>query len=108
MAYPSVYSSEFQQACRIWLEESGEVFALFRYSHAAGSRDYEFFTNDTELQNRIAHLPPQTCVTVWGEHQMPLRGVIDEAFIARALEQVPDANEWLLIGLDRVIYGSAS
>src|SRR5437016_1615130 len=103
MSYPSVYSPAFQQSCKRWLEEQREVLAVFRYSHAAGARDYEFFTSYGDLQDRIGQLRPRTCVTVWGEPQLPLRGLVDAAFINRALEQIPDGTEWLLTGLERVV-----
>lgn len=108
MAYPSVYASGFQETCRRWLAEESEVLALFRYSRAAGARSYEIFTTYPALQERIGQFPPQTCVTVWGEFQLPLRGHVDKAFIARALEQIPDNQDWLLIGLDKMVYGAAS
>ena len=108
MAYPSVYSSTFQEACKQWLEEQGEVLALFCFSRAAGSRSYEFFTDYLALQERIAQLPPSTCVTVWEDRQLTLRGIVDQVFIARALEQIPDKTDWLLTGLERVVYGKSS
>ena len=54
MAYLSVTSPEFQEACKQWLNELGEVLVLFRYSHAAGSKDYEFFTDISLLNDRIS------------------------------------------------------
>ncbi len=108
MAYLSVYTAAFQDACKQWIQEQGEVLALFRYSYAAGSKSYEFFTTYADLQERTGQLPARTCVTVWGEPLLPLRGIVDDAFIAHSLGQIPEAREWLFTGLDRVVYGKAS
>ena len=47
-------------------------------------------------------------MTVWGEPQLPLRGVVEEEFIAQALKQIPEREEWRITGLDRVVCGAAS
>ena len=66
------------------------------------------FTSYADLQKSVDATPPRTCITVWSEYQMPLRGQVDEAFLALASEQMPEGGEWLLIGLDRVDCGVAS
>src|SRR6185369_13053558 len=101
MAYPSVFSPDFQAALKHSFDEQGEVLALFRFSHAAGSRDYEFFPCYATLQERIARLPQRTCVTIWGQPQLPLRGRADASLLEQARRHLPEGKEWLLLGLER-------
>ena len=37
-----------------------------------------------------------------------MRGQVDEAFINRALQEIPDGCEWLLTGLERMARGKGS
>ena len=41
-----------------------------------------------------------------GKH-LPLRGVVDDAFIARAIDMIPDGDEWLIVGQSYLNYGLA-
>ena len=91
-------SPEFEETARRWYDESGELLVMVRYHAAAGSRDYRLFDEIAALQSWIAILPPRTSVTVFRGRHLPLRGVIDEPFIARCLREIPD-DAWHLISL---------
>lgn len=108
MSYPSTKSAAFQNTVQHWIETQGEVLTLFRYSHAAGSKAFEFYSDFAVWQARVEEMQPKTCVSVWGEKQLPLRGCIDEAFVAQARVLIPEATEWLLVGLEKVTYGRYS
>lgn len=53
-------------------------------------------------------MAPKTCVIVFREKQLPLRGKVDARFIEIALETIQDEEEYLLAGLERVNYGAMS
>ena len=108
MGYPPTSDHSFRETIARWLESTGEVLTLIRYHAAAGSRDFEFFRSFPAFLTRLAELPPRTCVIVFGECQLPLRGRVDDAFIAKALELVPDGVEWLAVGLSKTIAASRS
>lgn len=76
--------------------EHGAVLALIRYSCTAGSRDFEFFGSFQTFSERLRQLPYSTCVTVFRQPQLPMRGVVDDAFIVRCLESIPDGSEYLV------------
>ena len=103
MGYASTDSAEFRTIVESWIADRSEVLALIRYSGAAGSKDFEFFHTVEEFRNRLARLLPSTCITVFRDPQLPLRGRIDDEFIARAIEAIPDGVEYLVAGLEQIV-----
>ena|ERR1041385_1431177 len=80
-----------------WLNAHGEIFVLFRYSHAAGNKDFEFFSSFTMFAERLLRLPPLTGVSVFRQRQLPIRGKITESFIAACLKDIPNGTEFLVL-----------
>src|SRR5687768_11921854 len=108
MSYLSTEDSTFRLRVEGWLERRGEVAALIRYSRAAGSKSFEFFYAREAFSDRLRQLPGSTCVTVFREPQLPLRGRVDEEFLRAALAHIPDGVEYLIAGLEEVSDGKYS
>jgi hypothetical protein len=108
MAYQSTRSESFRRTACDWITRCGEVLALIRFSRAAGAKDFEFFTSPEAFEARLADLPVQTCVTLFRDRQLPIRGSVDEQFIDRALALIDVDSEWLLVALERTRYGEYS
>jgi hypothetical protein len=108
MAHLSTRDAIFQRTVETWLGERGEVSALIQYSAAAGNKGFEFFTSMPSFSSRMAELAPRTCVTVFGDQQLPVRGFIDDTFISALLAHVPDGAEYLVAGLEIKHYGKCS
>jgi len=106
MAYQSTSSPDFLRLVEEWIQENQEVLVMIRYSAMAGSKDFEFYYSIDGFKNRLSELPSRTCIIAFRQRQLPLRGKVDAAFINRALETLPDAGEWLLVGLDYIDYGT--
>jgi hypothetical protein len=81
---------------------------LIRYSKAAGNKDFEFFTSFGALSSRISQLPPSTSIIAFKQPQLPLRGIVDEDFIATCLSCVPDGSEFLVLETAPRTYGKTS
>lgn len=81
---------------------------MFRFHAGAGNRSFEFFRSLEAFNHRLSELAPRTSVIVFGDIQLPLRGVVDERFVERALRSVADGTEWTLARLTRTIAGSQS
>jgi hypothetical protein len=105
MAYLSTNDAPFRARTAHWIAERQEVLVLIRYSHSAGAKDFEFFGSVEAFDARLRDLPPRTCVTVFGEQQLPLRGRVNDAFIDQALALVPDGTEYVVVGLEQVRAG---
>ena len=108
MSYTSSHDPKFRARIAAWIAERQEVVVLIRSSRAAGSKDFEFFTSVDAFNARIQELAPQTCVTVFGSPQLPLRGTVDDDFVRKALTLISDGDEFLILGLRPVKYGSVS
>jgi hypothetical protein len=108
MSYPSTSDPKFISTLKTWFRDQPELLALIRYHAHAGSKDFEFFSAFEALVERFRALPPRTCVTVFRQPQLPLRGVVDDAFIARCMSALPDGSEYLIAELERRTAGAGS
>jgi hypothetical protein len=93
----STTDKEFLRTVNDWLNIQLEVLVLIRYSRAAGNKSFEFVASFESLRERLKELAPATCVTVFRERQLPLRGCVDDEFIGKCLNSVQDGSEFLVV-----------
>jgi len=108
MGYTSTQDPTFISTVQAWIESKKEVFALIRFHAAAGSKSFEFFQSMDAFKNRLNELHARTCITVFRDPQLPLRGCVDEEFIQTALAAIPDGAEFLVVALELTTIGRAS
>jgi hypothetical protein len=108
MSYKSTTDITFLETVKGWLDHRGEILVLVRYSHAAGQKDFEFFTSFEVFLKSVAELPPLACVTVLAQPQLPLRGMVDDHFITTCLDLLPENEEHLVIEMEPRIYEGTS
>jgi hypothetical protein len=80
-----------------WLQRSGEVLVILRYFRAAGAKDFALCRTPADFEALVQAVPRGTDIEVFRDAQLPLRGVVDEAFIEAALTTIPEGREYLLI-----------
>lgn len=80
-----------------WLERSGEVLVILRYLRAAGRKDYALCRDASEFHDLVRSAPLGTDIEVFKEPQLPMRGVVDGAFIELASRSASEWSEYLLI-----------
>ena len=81
---------------------------MIRFSRRGGVKSFEFFDSFDSFKERLTELPPRTCVIVFAERQLPIRGVVDDELIGRALECIANGSEYLIAGLSKETCGKAS
>ena len=108
MGYTSSTNARFLGTLDEWLRSRHELLVLIRYSHAAGSKDFEFFSSFEALTERLRGLPPRACITAFRQPQLPIRGLVDDSLIPTCLRGIPDGSEYLLVETVRRTYGQAS
>jgi len=108
MSYASSTDERFLATLDEWFRSRREILLLVRYSHAAGSKDFEFFSSFEPLTERLRSLPPRTCIIAFRQPQLPIRGIIDDSFITTCLSSIPDGSEFLVVDTIRRTVGRAS
>jgi hypothetical protein len=106
--YPSTDDPTFRSSVERWIADNGEVLAVIRFAGGAGSKSFEFFQSIEAFTRRVEELPTAASVTVLAEHQLPLRGLVDDEFIERARSTIRDGHEWLIVCLEKITMGAAS
>jgi hypothetical protein len=99
-ALPSTTDKKFLKTLQDWLCAESEIMILVRYSRAAGSKSFEFFSSFAALRERLALLKPETGVTAFRKHQLPLRGRVDDEFIGKCSSSIPACSEFLVLETD--------
>jgi hypothetical protein len=97
MDYASATDPAFLGKLESWLGAQPEILVLIRYSLAAGSKGFEFFSSFDDLATRIHQLPPSTSIIAFKQPQLQLRGVVNDDFIANCLSRVPNGSEFLVL-----------
>ena len=97
MSLKSAAGEEFLKTVEDWLRSQGEVLILICYSRAAGAKEFEFYTSFAALQKTLHKLQAETCVKVFRNPQLPLRGIVDDEFIGKCLDSVPDGSEYAVV-----------
>jgi hypothetical protein len=98
----------FLGALEQWFVNQPEILVLIRYPYAAGSKSFEFFSSPVAFFERLRELPRRAEVTAFRHPQLPLRGVVDAAFVERCIRTIPEGSEFLLVETVRTTYGRAS
>jgi len=88
---------EFLDTLEHWLQSQPEILVLIRPSRAAGKKSFEFFSSFTALSERLHQLRASTNIIVFKQPQLPLRGVVDDAFIESCLSSIPDGAEFVVV-----------
>ncbi len=71
---PSTTDKEILKSLEDWLRGQSEIMILVRYSRAAGSKSFEFFTSFAALRARLAQLKAETSVTAFPKASTPAAG----------------------------------
>ena len=108
MSYGPISDPKFLDTVESWFRSQPEILALIRYSHAAGNREFELFSSFRDFAERLRQLPHLACVIAFRQPQLPLRGVVDDSFIARCLQSIPDGSEYVVTETVRRVYGRMS
>ena len=100
MLLRSVKDTGFLNLVRKWLDASGEIFVVVRYSHSAGAKDYLFINSFAHFESLISNLPAMADVIVFRRRQLPIRGVADAVLLERSLLEIPDGEEFMFLNLE--------
>ena len=80
-----------------WIEATGEVLVVLRYLRAAGAKDFALCRTRQEFESLVSSARRGTDICVFRDRQLPLRGVVDEAFVELALRSIADEDDFILL-----------
>src|SRR5690606_34701033 len=91
---------KFLETVNSWIEASGEVLVILRYLRAAGARDFGLIDSADRFLRLVEVCPRGTDIIVCRDAPLPLRGRVDDDFIARAKDFIPAGGEYLFVCLE--------
>jgi hypothetical protein len=80
-----------------WFEPSGELFVELHLPHSGGSGFFYILSTFADYLDLMMKAKPGAVSFVLRDRQFPLRGVIDDVFIANTLEHVDDGEYYMII-----------
>jgi hypothetical protein len=101
----STSGPQFLETAERWIAEQEETLVLLRYAYCAGGRDFLLINSIDTFRSLLANPTGRMHVVVYRGYQLPLRGVVDDDFIQRALAFIPENDEYLILGLDHQCIG---
>jgi hypothetical protein len=90
-------TDDWRQSVSRWLREDGEVLFVLRYAFGGGAKDYCLIRDAATLWQLVDVVPKGTDVIAIRGSWLPLRGAIDEGFIAKALQLVKNETEYMFV-----------
>ncbi len=90
MSYSPTTNPDFLGTLESWFQSQPEILVEIRFRCGGGSQDFELFSTFQALSDRMHELPSGACITAFKKPQLPLRGVVDDGFIAEWLRSIPD------------------
>ena len=95
----STKSKIFLETLSQWFNEKGELLILIWYPHGAGYH-LELHQDLDLLEKRIAGLESGYIVSLIKDFYLPIRGIVDQELITRALQYIEENEESLILRLD--------
>ncbi len=84
-----------------WLNDAGELYVDINLPHSGSSSTPYFVRSLQDLKELLANQDwPEIGITVFQRRQYPLRGVVDDEFVAKALDYIHDNEEYAIVSLD--------
>jgi hypothetical protein len=95
----SALDPRFLATVKRWIEQDGEVYVIYWYAKAAGSKDHYLFTSYERFLSNLTstHAGLPFAVDVYRHPQFPVRGWVDDDLIKRALAETEDQTYWALL-----------
>jgi hypothetical protein len=90
-----------------WFRKRPEILVRTRV-RCSGREEFEFFSSFKAFEDTLRESLPGTWFTVFEQPQLPLRGIVDNKFIARCLDIIPDGAEYLMMETVRTAAGKMS
>ncbi len=83
-----------------WLRETGELYVDVYRPHSGGGSAAYFIRSMNDFKSLISEQNwPEIDITIYRQMQFPVRGIANEELLERALQQIPDSEEFTIVSL---------
>jgi hypothetical protein len=97
--FVSIHDPEFIDVIRAWIEANGEIFVVIE-DLVAPHVAYAIFTSAEEFLEKVSSLTSSAKIYVLSEPQLPLRGQATTVFLEKALKEIEEPGDFLLLSLE--------
>jgi hypothetical protein len=102
----SALDPKFLNVVKDWIDQDGEVYAMYWFVKTGGAKAHHLFNSYDQFFETLTSLSLgrlYCTVDVYRRPQFPVRGWVNEDFIKRTLLEIPDKQDWFLVGFDNDI-----
>jgi hypothetical protein len=98
MGYDHLFAERDLALLHDWLQQTGELYVDLDRPHSGASNNSAHFVQSLEGLRTIVSREtwPEISIEIFREKQYPIRGTVDDALLAAALEYIPD-HQWFSI-----------
>lgn len=93
----SVYDKSVDAKVKEWIAVSNEVFVELYQPHSGGGGTWYMVSSYTSFKEMVAKAPSGAVLFILREQQFPIRGIVDDALITRALDEIEDGDEYAVV-----------
>lgn len=86
----SIYDESVQATIEGWIEATKEVLVELYIPHSSGSGTCYFISSFTQFKELVERAHPGAIFFILRQPQLTIRGIVDDGFIERAMEVIPD------------------
>ena len=93
----SVDDPTFRQTMEKWLQESSDLFVEVYYPHSGGNGRLFLVRTIQDFEKLVSEARSNAVILVLRNLQFPIRGVVDDSLIARAIDTVAPTEPYDIV-----------
>lgn len=90
----------FLKTVRDWIEKDGEIYAMFWFHRAGGTKRHWLFDSFAQFESILISTKGYCTLDVYRNPRFPVRGIVNDELIGQALDSIPDGEAWFLIAFE--------
>jgi hypothetical protein len=93
----SIYDKSVIATIQEWIRATSEVFVELYYPHSSGSGTYYFVSSFSQFSEMTEEARSGAIFLVLRQPQFPIRGAVNDSFIEKTLEAIPDGERYAIV-----------
>jgi hypothetical protein len=96
----SATDPSFLRIVKDWIEKDGEIYALFWFHQAGGTKHHWLLNSYEHFMSVLASTRGCCSVDVYRHPHFPIRGIVNDELIKYALTNIRDGEDWFLMAIE--------